>query len=82
MNAGSPHSQETTRPPTHGPPRLGRDDRRIDEGGPGLVDEFGVSTVEAGATGVGVTTRGLKVALVERDDFGSYVRLKKDTPPL
>ena len=41
----------------------------------GPADEFDVLIVGGGATGAGVAvdavTRGLKVALVERDDFSS-----------
>lgn len=43
--------------------------------GSGPADEFDVLIVGGGATGAGVAvdaaTRGLKVALVERDDFSS-----------
>ena len=43
--------------------------------GSGPADEFDVLIVGGGATGAGVAvdaaTRGLRVALVERDDFSS-----------
>ena len=41
---------------------------------------FGVSTVGVGATDACVAASGLRVALVEKDDFGSGTWLGKDTP--
>ena len=51
----------------------------------GPVEEFDVLIIGGGATGAGVAvdaaTRGLKVALVERDDFSSGASWRQ-TPPL
>jgi len=48
--------------------------------GTGPAEEFDVLIIGGGATGAGVAvdavTRGLKVALVERDDFSSGARWK------
>ena len=45
--------------------------------GSGQTDQFDILVIGGGATGAGVAvdavTRGLKVALVERDDFSSGV---------
>jgi len=52
--------------------------------GSGPGEEFDVLIIGGGATGAGVAvdaaTRGLKVALVERDDFSSGARWRV-TPP-
>lgn len=52
--------------------------------GSGPADEFDLLIVGGGATGAGVavdaTTRGLNVALVERDDFSSGAWWKNDPP--
>ena len=48
--------------------------------GSGSEDQFDILIIGGGATGAGVAvdavTRGLKVALVERDDFSSGARRK------
>ena len=50
-------------------------DALVKSGSGGPADEFDILIIGGGATGAGVAvdavTRGLKVALVERDDFSS-----------
>lgn len=56
------------------------------ESGTGPADKFDILIIGGGATGAGVAvdaaTRGLKVALVERDDFssGALWRLNLSAP--
>ena len=82
FNSGSPihHEPTTTRPPPPWtpPPRsqmLERLKASARKEGNAYPDEFDLLIVGGGATGAGVAvdaaSRGLKVALVERDDFSS-----------
>ncbi len=80
LNSGPAHpssTKETRRPPpTWTPPS--RKDRLARLRASESADEFDLLVVGGGATGAGVavdaTSRGLKVALVERDDFSAGTR--------
>jgi len=79
LNSGPSYplpSKETRRPPPPWiPPSRKEMLDALVKSGSGLADEFDVLIIGGGATGAGVAvdavTRGLKVALVERDDFSS-----------
>lgn len=79
LNSGPTYplpSKETRRPPPPWTPPSRKDMlSALAKSGSGPADEFDVLIVGGGATGAGVAvdaaTRGLKVALVERDDFSS-----------
>ena len=72
-----PPSKETRRPPPSWTPPSRKEmlDALVKSGSGGPADEFDILIIGGGATGAGVAvdavTRGLKVALVERDDFSS-----------
>ena len=71
-----PPSKETRRPPpSWTPPSRKEMLDALVKGGSGSEEQFDILVIGGGATGAGVAvdavTRGLKVALVERDDFSS-----------
>jgi glycerol-3-phosphate dehydrogenase len=76
LNSGPvypPSTLETRRPPPPWTPPSRKE--MLDSLKSSMVDEFDLLVVGGGATGAGVAldavTRGLKVAMVEREDFSS-----------